>query len=94
MSTKDLAQKSLQCGLCDETFSDKRLATSHLKAFHNTTKEFFTKVIPVESDEESIYEVKTEIIKEENYYCNYRCLDKGVASNYITPYFHFILLLR
>ena len=35
---------SVQCGLCDETFSENKTASLHLLANHNTTKQFLLEI--------------------------------------------------
>ena len=35
---------SVQCGLCDETFSENKTASLHLLANHNTTKQFLVQI--------------------------------------------------
>ena len=45
---------SVQCGLCDETFSENKTASLHLLANHNTTKQFLVQIKHDEGIEKSV----------------------------------------
>ena len=63
MDTKRLDLSTFQCGLCEEIFTDKTIAASHLSVTHNTTKEFLIELKPHEN------EIKSETMKQE-YSCD------------------------
>ena len=57
---------SVQCGLCDETFPNKKSGSLHLLADHNTTKDFLVEIKHAEGIKKSVSSPITRTVE-------YRC---------------------